>query len=170
MHRHHALFRQEVVEQRKDRFLVLAGIGGVGDQDHPAVKVQRNHRFAAAAVDRRIGAEAGRLDNGVTRLEAGKLIPGRANEHVPGEEVMPRLLRHDTDGQAVLLVGACIEILHVDTPVLKIGLDAAEQPVERSFIHRLVDGTPVHVAFAHAVADDELVLRRAARVLAGLAE
>ncbi len=58
MHRHDALGRQEIVEDREDRLLHLAGIRRSADEDHALGEVDRDHRAGVAAVDFRIGLEA----------------------------------------------------------------------------------------------------------------
>ena len=58
MHRHNALYRQQIIEDAENRLLHLTGISCAADQDQFLTKIDCNHRLAAAAVARRVGAEA----------------------------------------------------------------------------------------------------------------
>ena len=42
MHRHHAFFRQQIVQQGKNRLLVFTRIGGIADQDQMLVEIHRD--------------------------------------------------------------------------------------------------------------------------------
>ena len=74
MHRHHPLGRQEVVQDGEDRLLHLAGIGGAADQDQLLGEIDRDHGLAGRAMPRRIGIEAGQVDDGEFRIEVLELF------------------------------------------------------------------------------------------------
>ena len=63
MHRHDALGRQDVVHDREDGLLHLAGIGRAADQDDFFGEVDRDHRFGGRAMLLRIGAEVRQIDD-----------------------------------------------------------------------------------------------------------
>ena len=95
MHRHDALFWQQVVQQRKHRFLVLASVFGAADQDQLAVKVQRDDGLRAAAMLGRVGFERGAVDDGEVRHEICQLGRLWAAQQVADEQAMPCKFGHN---------------------------------------------------------------------------
>ena len=91
MHRHHALFRQQVVEDGEDRLLHLAGIMRAADEDEAVGEVERDDGFAARAVAGRIGLEARQVDDGEFRREAQALR--RHDQQVLDEQRVPGTAR-----------------------------------------------------------------------------
>jgi hypothetical protein len=111
VHRHDILGRQVIVECREDRLLGLAGIGGAADQDHALGKVDRDHGFGAAAMARRIGAEARAVDDGELRLEVLVLAGFRNPQQVADEERVPGEFGDHGHRQAVGQVSAAEQFL-----------------------------------------------------------
>src|SRR3546814_5376207 len=50
VHRHHALYGEQIVEDAEYRLLHLAGIGGAADQHELLGEIDRDHRLAARAM------------------------------------------------------------------------------------------------------------------------
>jgi hypothetical protein len=102
------------------------------------------------------------------RLEACELRLGGLDEHRLREERVVRVRREDANRAAVLRVGAAEGVDHVEVAVLEVRDDLRTQPVEvllRDLGVRLAPPDPVLGA---RLADDELVLRRAAREPTGV--
>jgi hypothetical protein len=73
----------------------------------------------------------------------------------------------DADRQAILLVGAGVAFLDEDVLALQIGEEARLEPIEFLRRKRSVHLAPPNLVFARGLAHEELVVRRATRVLAG---
>src|SRR5690606_9281661 len=73
------------------------------------------------------------------------------------------------DAQAAPMpwVGADVEVLGVERPIGDVRQQARAEPVVVLLADRLVDLAPPDLGLARGLADDELVLRRAAGVLPG---
>ncbi len=166
VHRHHALFRQDVVEQRKDRFFVLAGIGGIADQNQLLVEVQRDDGFRTAAVFRRVGLEAGAVDDGEIGHEAGQFRGLGAPQQVADEKPVPCQFRHDPHIKAQRRISAAIEVLNEIVLAFHMLQHIGMKPVKGFGLHRLVVFPPDGV-FHRGGAYDVLVLGRAAGMRAG---
>ena len=121
MHGHHARVGEQIVQQGKDGFLILARIGGVGDQDQLAVKVQRDHGFAAATVAGRISLEGGAVEHCPRGRKTVQLFPLGAAQQVADEQPVPRQFRHHAQINAVGRVGAGVKILHKIIAALHMG-------------------------------------------------
>ena len=95
---------------------------------------------------------------------------GHVDEHVLREQAVPGLLGDDPDGQPVPRIRARVAILHEQLA----SLDVVEHPAMERVEELRLDG-PVHLAppdlvLARGFADDELVVRGTAGVLAGPAD
>ena len=84
------------------------------------------------------------------------------------EERVPGALRDDADGDSVPGIGAGIRVHDVDVFLLQAGDDLVAQTLERLLRERGVHLRPPDALFRLGLADDELVLRRATRVDAGV--
>ena len=112
VHRHHALFRQEIVEDREDRFLVFARIGRAADQDQFLFKTDGDDGFRSAAVFRRISQERRAIDHGEFRRELRQLRHFGTAQQVPDEEAVPGEFRHHAHVQTISRVSAAEKVLH----------------------------------------------------------
>ncbi len=165
MHRHDALFRQQVVEQGEDRFLVLARIFGAAHKDQLAVEVHRDHRLAAAVVPLGVGAEAGAVDQreiGGEAVERGAL---GAAQHGAVEQAVPGQFGDHAHVDRVLGIGPADEILHEILAVLHVGQHVGMKRVEARRRHGGVVFPPDRV-FDRGGAHDMLVPGRAPGELA----
>ncbi len=161
MHRHHALGRQQVVEQREHRLLDLARIGGLADQDHLLVEMHRDHGFRAAPVARRVGLERRRVDDRPFRDEGIKLVARRTAQHVADEQVVPGKFGDNPHVDPVCGISSGVEVLHEQVAPGQMRDHVGLQPVERLGRHRAVVFPPDR-PFDRRGAHDELVLRRPA--------
>ena len=165
VHRHDAPGRQQVVQQREDRFLDLAGIVGPADQDQLLREADGDDRRTPAAVGFGVGRKARRMENRPFRVAAGRA--GRRQEDVACEEAVPRLLRHHAHGQPVRRVGAGVAVLHEEFPALQMVNDTAAKRLEFLRRHPPVDLAPVDALVRSGIANEELVLGGPPGELAG---
>ena len=119
---------------------------------------------------RRIRLERRRRHHGELRLEACQVRGRRHDEQVPDEQVLPGQFLDEADRQAVVGIGAGVEILDEQLLALQVRDDVAAQHVEVRGVDRLVDLAPPDLRFARRLLDHELVVRRAAGVRAGAAD
>ena len=92
---------------------------------------------------------------------------GGPAEQVAGEDAGPGRLGVDAEAPAVRLVGADVQVLRVQRAVLEVAHEARAEPVVVLLADLVVDLAPPDLVLAPRLADDELVLRRSAGVLAG---
>ncbi len=97
MHRHDAFFGQQIVQQGKDGLFVFARIFGTADQDHLAIKVQRNDGFAAAVVLGGVRLKAGAVDHGEIRDKAVQFFAFWAPQHGADEQTVPGQFGYHAD-------------------------------------------------------------------------
>ncbi len=169
MHRHDAGLGQHVVQVGEDRLLHLAGIGRAADQHDLAREVDRDDGLGAAAVPGRVGAEARQVDDGQLRREVGEGLALRADQQVADEQRVPGILGEDPGADPVTDLGTADEILGEQLTPLGMGHEVLEEGVELG----PGDGAvvlPPHLVLGVGVADDELVLGRAAGMDAGLSD
>ena len=102
------------------------------------------------------------------RLEVAQLLLGRVDEHRPREERVVRVVRDDADGDPLLRVGAGERVDDVEVAVAEVRDDLLAQPLEVLLRDLRVDVAPPDPVLGARLADDELVLGRAAGVLAGV--
>ena len=168
VHRHHALRRQQVVEQAEHALLHLARILGVADQDELFGDADRDHRVAAAAVPFRVRLEAGQVDDGIFGREAGQFFRRRAYQQGADEQVVPGHLGDDAHVEAVFGLRAAEQVGDVEFVLpFEMRQEIGLQVGEVRLAHRLVDRAPVDRALGLGIADDILVLDAAAGELAG---
>ena len=168
MHGHDAGRRQQIIEQAEDGLLHLAAVARAADEDELVGEGHRDHRLAAAAVARGIGAEAGQIDDRVVGGEAGELALVGADQHRADEEVVPGEFVDDAHVDAMRRLRTAEQIL--DEQVVlgaevreKVGLECGEM----FRAHVLVGLAPPDGLLGLRVADDVAVLDRAAGVRAG---
>ncbi len=169
MHGHHALGGQQIVQDGEDRFLVLAGIGGVADQHGLLVEIQRDHGFRAAAVTGRVGLERRAVDDRPFRGEAVQFCARRAAQQVADEKPVPGQFGDHSHIQAVHRVGPGVKVLHkkIAAPYMRqhVGL----QPGKGLGRHGRIVFPPDRVLHRRR-AHHELVFRAAAGELSGRAK
>ena len=170
VHRQHALAGQDVVEHREDGLLDLAGVVRSGHQDRPLGEVEQHADLGAGAVDLRHRVQIGCVQDGEFRFEIRALRVIRRDEHVAREQAVPGLLGHHPDRQAVLRIGAGIDVLDEQLAVLQIGGHPLVGGIEMGFRDPVVDRPPPDIGRRGGLVDDELVLRRAPGVLPGLGD
>ena len=169
MHRHHALGRQQIVEDAEHALLHLAGIGGAADQDQLFGQVDRDHRFAAAAMARGIGAEAGQVNDGIFGRKSGQFLCGRPHQQRADEQIVPGKFVDDAHIDAMLRLRSAEQVGDVERVLFAQRLEEIVlQCREMLRRHRDIGVAPPDRVFGFGVADDELVLGAAAGVLAGL--
>ena len=166
MHRDHFFFRQEIVQDGEDRFLDLARIRRAADQHALACEIEGDHRFAAAAMELRIGLEAGQIDDREFGRESRQLFRLRADQQLVREQSVPSIFRDDAYGQTMVRIGAGEQILDIKFAPLGISHHRGVQRLGVLGLHRLVV-VPPDLILSLGILDDELVGGRAARVLAG---
>ena len=165
VHRHDALERQQVVQQREDRLLVLAGVFGAADEDGLLVEVQRDDGVGAAVVLGGVRLEARAVDDGEISEELVKLLSLGAAQHVADEEAVPGQLGHHAHLDRMRRVRAADEVLNVVVLALHVLEHVGMQRVEALGRHGAVVFPP-DLVFDRGGLDHVLVLRRAAGELA----
>ena len=128
--------------------------------------MQHDESAGARPVRLGIGLERGRMQDERLWLEDAELVFGRVDEHRAGEERVVGVVRDDADGDPLLRVGAGERIDDVDVAVADVRDDLLAQTLEVLLRDLRVDLAPPDPVLGARLADDELVLRRAARVLA----
>ena len=168
VHRQHALVGHQVVHDGERGLLDLAGVLRPDDDDLHPPQVEQDRRAGAGPVGRRVGLEAGHVDDREVGDEGREVLLRRPAEEVAGEDAGPGGLGVDAEAAAVLGVRTDVHVLCVELLVR----DVLDEPRPETVVVLLAD-LVVHVAppdlvLAPGLADDELVLGRAARVLAGV--
>src|SRR5581483_2606793 len=118
------------------------------------------------SVARRVRFEQRDVQHGELRGE-GLIAVRRVDEEVAREEAVPGELGDDTDRQPVARIGPDVAVQREDVLAAQILPDSSEERVEARRVDLLVVG-PVDVRLAARLPHEELVLRRAAGVLAGV--
>jgi hypothetical protein len=167
VHRHHALGRQIVVERGEHRLLHLAGIVAAADQDHALGEVDGDDRLGAHAVPLGIGLERRQAEDGEVGRIVRQLLALRSDQQRADEQRVPGKLGIDPRLDAVLGVGAAIEVLRVELFALGMGEEIVEQEVELGR-RQLAVLLPPDRLLGVLVGHHELVLRAAAGMHPGL--
>ena len=167
MHGEDVLVRQGVVEEAEDRLLDLTRVACAADKNEPLGEVHQDEGVAPEAIKLRDGEMIGGLDNGDRGVEIRVFLGSRADEHVAREQAMPSLLGDDPGGNAIARVSAGKHVRHIGATILVIGDEAVMDLVEDLFRNRGVGAAPIDGLFGQRIADNELILGRAARVLSG---
>jgi hypothetical protein len=158
-----------MIERGEHRLLHLAGIGRAADQHDEPREIDSDHGLRARAMALGIGAEGRQVDDRHLRHEAFELRRLRPDQQVADEQRMPGEFGDDPDRQFLRGICAADEILHEKVALRGMRDEVGVKPLEDLRRHRLV-GVPPDGVFGGVVADDELVLWRAARVLAGIGD
>ena len=167
VHRHHAALRQEVVQEREHRLLVLARVLGAGDQDRARLQIHGDHGLRAAAVARGVCLEGRAVEDRAVGREGVELGPVGPAQEVADEQRVPGQLGDHAHVEPVGGVGAGVKVLHEGLAALQMRDHVGAESGEGLRLHRGVVGPP-DMALGAGRADDELVLGRAAGMRAGL--
>ena len=119
---------------------------------------------------RRVGAKRRRVEHGElgrVRRQANRIL--FPDEHVAREQVVPCRLGDDPNRQLILRVGAGVSVSHVQFLLAEMRQQVAMERLERLRRQRAVHRAPPEVLLARRLANDELVVRRPARVRRRLA-
>ena len=107
VHREHAALRHQVVHDREDGLLHLAGVLGAEDDDLAVLDAEIDARLGGHARGEPVGGEpAGVVDDVIGRPEGGKLLPGGADEHDVHEQRVVGALADDPDANSMVGVPA----------------------------------------------------------------
>ena len=169
VHRHDVLGRQHIVEIGEHRLLHLARIGRAADQHDAAREIAGDDGGRAGAVAGGIGLEARQVDDGEIGRIGGQLFRLRTDQEVADEQGVPRQFREHAGAHAQGGIGAAVEVLRVERLAARMGQEVLVERLELLGRQRAIV-VPPDLAFGLGVADDELVLRRAAGVNAGVGD
>ncbi len=167
MHRHDAKRGQVEIERGEHRFLHLAGIGRVADQDDLLGEVDGDHGVAAHAVARRIGLEARQVDDGEFGGEVFEFENVGPDQQLPDEQRMPGELGIDPRFYPVFRIGAAVEILREQRLAARMRDEIVVQQLEIG-LAELAVAVPPHGVLGQRVDHGVLVLRAPAGMHAGL--
>src|SRR6185312_6949538 len=123
---------------------------------------------APDAIDRRVSLKMRSMEDDVVWLEIFELGRRRADEHVPGEQGVPRARGNQAHLEAGLGIGPGIEVLGKQLLPLQIGLHAPLQSLEPLGGEALVDLAPPNLLGTFSLIHNELVLSGAAGMNTGL--
>ena len=159
--------RQQEVQHAKDRLLDLARILRAADQDGALGEVHHNKGLGVGAVEGRVSFHRRQVDDGPIGLNVCAVFWRRAQEHVLGKEVVPRVLGHNADLDLQLVVSAGGEVLNKEPLVLGAVEHQRFKTVVTFRVERLVHRAPVDLVFGQGIADGVFVLGRAPGELTG---
>ena len=168
VHREDALGREQIVQRGEDRLFDLTCVFGAADEDRVSPEVDEDEGLAVGSVDSRVGLDRWQGDDGEVGLESHQLVGVGADKQVAREQAVPRVLGDHADAQAVTRVGAGRDVLRVHLVGPGVVLHARQQRLEACRGDWLVAGMPPDGVSARGLLDEELILGRAAGVLAGL--
>ena len=112
---------------------------------------------------RRIGLKAGEIHNHKIRVKTVKLRRFRLNQQILNKQRMPGQLGHHAGGQTVRCISPAKQVLHQQFLATGIGQHVLMQRIKLFGCHGFII-IPPNCVFRSGVADDEFVLRRAARM------
>src|SRR5262245_38532994 len=148
MHRKDVTKREEIIEQREDRFLCLSGVTRAADEDQFPAEVHQDEGLRIRPVFFRIGQTMRRIYHSEFRnVTSGLFIPIRAAKHVTGEEAMPGILVDDSDRNPVIRIGTRKTVLNIDVFYLDIVQDLFKYSIEAVLARLAVGLTPPDMFF-----------------------
>ncbi len=163
------LLDRKVVHRREDRLLDLARVAGAEDQDLMLLEVDEDAGLGVRAIDRRIALAARSCkDREVRRAIRCKLFIGRTHEELLREECLACQLADDLELAGVCPVRASIGMDHIEVTLCKVGADLLLDVLVAFDAHRHIHGAPGNLVMHIRRIDNEAVLRRASRILAGV--
>ncbi len=117
---------------------------------------------------RRLGVQSRHVDHGeVRRVRRNTCGLGDLEKHVAGEQAVPCLLGDDADSQPVARIRAGIAVLNEELAPFDVAQKTLVQRVEVPSFNWAIDLAPPDAVGTRRLLDDELVVRRAACMLAG---
>jgi hypothetical protein len=164
VHRHDALLGKHIIEHGEHRFLHLAGVLSAADEHEAVGQVERNHGLAAGAMACRVGLEARKVDDGELRREAVKGLGH--DQQVLNEQGMPGMFCDHPGRKLEGGISASHQVLDINALEAGVSEKVPPQGFEGLAAHGLVVVPPDGV-FRGLIADHELVIGAAARVVAG---
>ncbi len=167
VHRQHALIGQSEVHDAEGALLDLAGVLRAADEDLLTRVVDHDDRLGARPIAGRVGSERRGIDDGEIRLEDSQLGGAGASEEVAAEDARPGALRVGTHRAAVVRIRADEAVLDVDLALAEVVEHARAQRLVALLADGVVEAAPPDAVVASGFIDRELVLGRAAGVLAG---
>ncbi len=172
MHREHAAFRREVVRNRKDAFLHLAGVFGAEDDELLVLNAEVDARGRAHSGRELVRGKCARVEDDELRLtEAREFLFRRADEHGAHEERVIRPRADNADLDAILRVpaGEAVEaiktLLRVEIIERALAVDSKSVVIARD-VHRPPPDVVLRVGMLHHT----LVFRRASGLDAGIGD
>ena len=172
VHREHAALRREVVRDREDALLHLAGVFGAEDDELLVLEAEVDARRRGHAGREPVRGKAPALKMTKSRLaEAREFLLRRADQHGVHEERVIRPRADDADLDAILRVPAG-EAVEAVEPLA--GVEVIERALavdlEGVRVARDVHRAPPDVVLRVGMLDDALVLGRAAGLGAGVGD
>ena len=165
-------FGREVVRDREDALLHLAGVLGAEDDELAVLEAEVDARRRAHAGGEAVGGKrAGVVDHEVGLAEARQLLLRRPDQHGVHEERVIRARADDADLDAVLRVPAG-EAVEAVEPLARVEVieRALAVDVEGLLVARDVHRAPPDVLLRVRMLDHALVLGRAAGLDAGIGD
>jgi len=157
----------QVVHHREYRFLDFPGVACAANNGKAPAKVENDEGLGIRPIQAGHGMELRHVDHRELRHMVDRPPFFGPKEHGAGKQTMPCRPRDDSDGHAVGRIGARKTILNVEILHLQVGQQAVIKRVEFCVVKGPVDLAPPHLILAALLADDELIIGRAARVVAG---
>ena len=170
VHRQQAPLRREVVCNREHALLHLARVLGAQDDQFAVFQAQADAGLRIDAGRQPVGGEgSGVADHEVGLAEVRELLLRGADEHGMHEQrvIRPRADHAHLDAILRVPAGEAIEAIEAFARVEIIDRPLAID-VERVRLQRDIHRPPPDIGFGLGMADDPLVLRRAARLDAGV--
>ena len=169
VHREHVVLNgEQVVHDREDRLLDLAGVLGAHHEDDALLEVDEDGGLGVGAVDLRVELEGGGGHHDEVGLaEVAQLLVGRADEHLMDEERLARELADGADLAGVAAVGAGQAVHDEEATLGEVADDLGLDLLVVLLGEGHVDLAPGDLVVDVGRVDDEAVLRGAAGVLAG---
>ena len=155
---------EEEVQDREDRFLDLAGVGGAGHYDQAVAEGDDYGGGATGPAFGGIEGESGSGQDLPVRMEIFQLFFARPEEHVVGKEVSAGGLVDDPDVEAVARVGADAAVAHEKSGrFVEPGSHGGKDAMKMGRVDGLVEVVPMDRAGGDLVFDDVAVFGGPAR-------
>ena len=168
VHGQNALFGQYVVHGREHALFDLTGILGAADDNEVRLVVNHNGRFGMDAVYGGIAVEAGGGNDRIVGLPVSRqLFRGRPDQQVTDEQVLGGQFIDHAELLGILGIGAGKAVKNKDLSALEVSANLRQNGIETLLGDGAVHLAPGDVVMNGRGVDNKLVVRGAARVLAG---